>query len=399
MPTSKRFEDKLVDYVMQDVIPADQVKKAAMDSVKDKSGAGIGEKPLHNQLKQKLQETGSPLVNKEEAAPIVDEQLEAEEEAFYEGQPDMPEGPAKKEQLSADEARLQRGIPKGFKDALTHFGPRLAALLIGGSRALEGYESGMQSFQQATEPDTADMDYQQVEELRDEKGRPMTFSKKTGKFYNVEGKETTVFTDPKMAQIKETQKTDLAKARSDFKTNIVKEFNSTIAESEKAISAARGALKLIQSNSKIAAPIAARAILRGAGEKGKYTDKDVEQVMGSNAIPDSLKRVYQRAVDGTMTDEDKKVMSDAINTMTQVEAELIGTTKNDMAERYGAVDENLAKKEDILKILKTSYDTEASSTPQAAPKLGANQVVKMDPRTKKKYIVDTSSNTVIGEYK
>lgn len=399
MPVSKRFEDKLTEYVMQDIIPADQVKQAAMDSVKDKSGAGIGEKPLHNQLKQKLQETGSPLVAQDQNAPIVDEQLDKEEQAFYDSQPDMPEGPKKQEQLSADEARLQRGIPKGFKDALTHFGPRLAALIIGGSKALEGYESGMKGFQEATQPNTADMDYQQVEELRDEKGRPMTFSKKTGKFYNVEGKETTVFSDPKMAQIKETQKTDLAKARSDFKTNIVKEFNSTISESEKAISAAKGAIRLIDTNSKIAAPIAARAILRGAGEKGKYTDKDIEQVMGSNAISDSMKRVYQRAVDGTMTDEDKNVMRDAINTMQEVEKNLIATTKNDFSERYGAVDENLATKKDIMNILRTSYDSEDQAQAQAKPQLGSNQVVKMDPRTGKKYIVDTASNTVVGEYK
>ena len=63
---------------------------------------------------------------------------------------------------------------------------------------------------------------------------------------------------------------------------------------------------------------AARAIAR-PGEGTRMTDKDVEQFMGSQAVSDSLKRVYQRAVDGTMTAEDKKVMTDAINKMQDVE--------------------------------------------------------------------------------
>lgn len=389
---SKRPEDKVIDYIMQDIQPQD-----AVESIKNKSGAGIGEKPLHNILKEKLKQTGSPLVADDSNAPIVDEKLDAKEEAFYDSQPDMPEGEPQQRELSADEKRLQRGIPQGFKDALIHFGPRLASLLVGGSEALQGYETGMKGFQEATQPNTADMDFQQVEELRDEKDRPITFSKKTGKFYNIEGKETSVFTDPKMKQIKETQKTDLAKARSDFKTKIVKEFNDSISESEKAISAAKGAINLIESNSKIAAPIAARAILRGAGEKGKYTDKDIEQIMGSGAVPDSLMRTYQRAVDGTMTDEDKRVMKDAISTMMSTEKELIGNTRNDFSERYGSVDENLATKQDIKGILKTSHDVEEQ--PKTAPTLGSNQVVKMHPATGKKYIVDTTTNTIVGEYK
>ena len=356
---SKKLGEREIDYVMQDVIPSEQMQKASMDSIKNKSGAGIGEKPLHKVLKKKLQETKSPLVA-DENKPIVDEALEKEEEDFYTSEDTgLVEESGRSPQSVQEEQVKKDTISRGFKDALMHFGPRLASLLVGGSEALEGYETGMAGFKQATEPDTADMDYQQVEELRDSQGRPLSYSKKTGKFYDVEGKETTAFTDPKMKQIQETQKTDLAKARADFKTKIVKEFNSTVKESAKAIGMAKSALSLINSNSKLAMPVAARAIARLAGEGTRMTDKDVEQFMGSQAVSDSLKRTYQRAIDGTMTEEDKKVMTDAINKMQEVETELVSSTKSDLAQRYGSIDENLATPEDIMDILTTKEETKA----------------------------------------
>lgn len=362
----RKSNDKVTKYIMQDVLPAEKVEEAAVDSVKNKSGAGIGEKPLHNQLKKKLAETGSPMVDKG-MEPIVDPELEQEEEAFYTSEDSglVKEEPKPvRQQVEELPPEEKNKLSKGFKDALLHFGPRLASLLVGGSEALEGYESGMASFQAATQPDTTDMDYQQVEELRDEKGRPLTFAKKTGKFYNIEGKETSVFTDPKMAQIKEEKKADLAKARSDFKTKIVKEFNSSVAESQKAINMAKSALTLIESDSKLAMPVAARAIARLAGEGTRMTDKDVEQFMGSQAVSDSLKRTYQRAVSGTMTAEDKKVMMDAINKMQEVEMGLLTQTRDDIADRYGSIDKTLATKDELLDLLSIS---EGPSTPKEGP--------------------------------
>lgn len=392
---SKKPGDEVVDYIMKDIVSAKDVEEASINSIKNKSGAGIGEKPLHNQLKKKLQQTNSPLVEDKDK-PIIDDELEREEQEFYDNQV-FPEDTSKVErkpqQLNEQE---KYNLKKGFKDALIHFGPRLASLLIGGAEALEGYESGMESFQAATQPDTSDMEYQQVEELRDEKGRPITFAKKTGKFYNIEGKETSVFTDPKMKQIKETQKTDLAKARSDFKTKIVKEFNSSVQESQKAIGMAKSAISLIDSDSKLAMPVAARAIARLAGEGTRMTDKDVEQFMGSQAVSDSLKRVYQRAVDGTMTDEDKKVMKDAINRMQEVEMGLLTKTRDDMATRYGAVDENLATKDEIMSLLAIQEDKESK---KEAPKIESNQKIMKHPTTGKRYVVDKLTNQVIGEYK
>lgn len=400
---SKKSDDKVIDYIMQDVLPQGAVQQAATDSIKNKSGAGIGEKPLHQTLKQKLKETKSPMVADQDK-PIIDPELDKEEEDFYTSEDtglveeqDKPL-PLNKQKVDLNEED-NRKMSKGFKDALMHFGPRLASLLVGGAQALEGYESGMEGFQEAMSPTTAGMDFQQVEELRDKDGNPLTFSKQTGKFYNVKGEITTAFSDPKMAQIKETQKTDLAKARSDFKTKIVKEFNSSIAESEKAIGMAKSAMTLIQSDSKLAMPVAARAIARLAGEGTRMTDKDVEQFMGSQAISDSLKRTYQRAVDGTMTEEDKAVMMDAIKKMQEVESGIISQTRDDLATRYGAIDENLATKEDVLEVLSVSNYGVSPQESKSTPKLTLNQKVMVHPKTGKRYIVDKTTNQIVGEYK
>lgn len=336
----RKSKDTVTDYVMQDFLPKEKVEEAAVESVKNKSGAGIGEKPLHKQLKKKLAETGSGLVK-----------AENDEEVSEPVQQVPKAAPQKFQEMSTED---QGNISKGFKDALTHFGPRLASLLMGGDMALEGYEGGMESFQAAQEPQKLPKDFQQVEELRDEKGNPLTFSKQTGKYYNVKGKEVSAFSDPKLAQIREEKKTDLAKARSDFKTNVVKEFNSTVKESQKALNMAKSALILIESDSKLAMPVAARAVARLAGEGSRMTDKDVEQFMGSQAVSDSLKRVYQRSIDGTMTVEDKQVMMDAINKMQEVEMGLLTQTRDDMADRYGSIDKTLATKDDLIDLLSIS---------------------------------------------
>lgn len=360
----RKSKDTVTDYVMQDFLPKEKVEEAAVESVKNKSGAGIGEKSLHKQLKKKLAETGSPLVKEK---LIEDPGLEREEEEFYTSEDTgiVKEEPKTTQQKFQALGNQEQGkVSKGFKDALTHFGPRLASLLVGGDMALEGYESGMESFQAAQQPQGEPQDFQQVEELRDKEGNPISFSKQTGKFYNTKGKEVSAFSDPKMAQIKEEKKTDLAKARSDFKTKIVKEFNSTVKESQKALNMAKSALTLIESDSKLAMPVAARAVARLAGEGSRMTDKDVEQFMGSQAVPDSLKRVYQRSIDGTMTAEDKKVMTDAINKMQEVEMSLLTQTRDDMADRYGSIDKTLATKDELVELLSIS---EGPSKPKPGP--------------------------------
>lgn len=146
-------------------------------------------------------------------------------------------------------------------------------------------------------------------------------------------------------------------------------------------------------------PVAARAIARLAGEGTRMTDKDVEQFMGSQAVSDSLKRVYQRAVDGTMTEEDKAVMTDAIKKMQEVESGIISETRDNLATRYGAIDENLSTKEDILEILSVSNYGSSPKESKAAPKLNLNQKVMKHPKTGKRYIVDKTTNQIVGEYK
>ena len=60
-----------------------------------------------------------------------------------------------------------------------HFGPELASLVIGGAQALEGYEAGMEVFNKLNYLGRQPQDFQQVEELRDKEGNPITFGKQT----------------------------------------------------------------------------------------------------------------------------------------------------------------------------------------------------------------------------
>jgi hypothetical protein len=100
-----------------------------------------------------------------------------------------------------------------------------------------------------------------------------------------------------------------------------------------------------------------------------------------------------------MTEEDKAVMTDAIKKMQEVESGIISETRDNLATRYGAIDENLSTKEDILEILSVSNYGSSPKESKAAPKLNLNQKVMKHPKTGKRYIVDKTTNQIVGEYK
>lgn len=246
-----------------------------------------------------------------------------------------------------------------FKSAMSFLGPKLVSYIVSGSRTPRA-KAMWEDYQESTKPNVIEdkvKKYQQVQGLRDKYGRPLKFDPDTGNWTDVEGnKVTKEFMDP-ISERKASS--DAKKFRKDvlaYGKEANKDFQKLAEESIKAIQTGKKAYKLIESNSKLAPGFAARALARMSGEGTRMTDQDVAAFQGDPSLLGRYRRTYERAISGTMTPEDKKIMMEAIDKLSEVEAGFAKEMGQAVAKRMGTVKGALLNQEELEEYLLGGYD-------------------------------------------
>jgi hypothetical protein len=280
---------------------------------------------------------------------------------------------SKQEILENDQAQMQQmeqnssGLQESFKEAMSYLGPNLVRFIVSGRNT----PTAKAIFEESMAPEDVVEDkvkkYQQVQGLRDKYGRPLKFDPETGDWTDVEGNRVTKeFIDP-VSQRKASS--DAKKFRKDvlaYGKEANKDFQKLAEDSIKAIQAGKKAYKLIESNSKLAPSFAARALARLSGEQGRMTDQDVAAFQGDPSLLGKFNRTYERAVSGTMTAEDKKIMMDAIDRLSEVEAGFAKEMGSAVAKRMGTVKGALLNQEELEEYLLGGFDFGSKKKEQPA---------------------------------
>lgn len=274
---------------------------------------------------------------------------------------------AQEQQQMVENQNIDSGsLMDSFKGAMQYLGPTLHTMLIAGAgsdtgalgKAGTAYKQVM-DFNRQDVIDQRIKKYQQVQGLRDKFGRPLKFDPDEGTFVDVQGNEVKEdFLDPISKRKADTDEKKFRKDVLKYAKTANDDFQKLASDSIKAIQAGKKAAKLINSNSKLAPAFAARALARLAGEVGVMTDKDVASFQGDPSLLGKFQRTYERAISGTMTAEDKKIMNDALKSLTTVEQGFIKNMGSEVARRMGNVKGAMLNQEELQDYLLGGFQFE-----------------------------------------
>jgi len=142
-------------------------------------------------------------------------------------------------------------------------------------------------------------------------------------------------------------KFDVGETGAKRKDKIIATFNEddTVKSGITALKQADSAKSLILTNSKLAPGFVARALARLSGERGVMTDKDVEAFQGDTSLFGKFARTYERAINGTLNENDKQIMLEALNSLKEVESFHFNERADNIAAQFSTANPDLNFKE------------------------------------------------------
>ena len=265
------------------------------------------------------------------------------------------------------------GISDNFKEALSFIGPRLGALLIGGTEGMETTDKLLSSY------DKAQLEKAKLSQPEKMNWQQTSYQTKEGQPVFLAGNQ---LVDSKGNSIEESQivhgaavgaersdKLKQARSKQDLKKNTLKEFRKVKKDLDERTLTVDKAMGIINSKAKLTLPYAARALVLASGDK-RISDADVQQFKGNMSLVNKARQAVARWKDGdTSTEADREAFREMFRILKDRDEDALQKYARGISAESGALREDTSP-EDLWKIVSAGnpqwgkYEQEEEKQPQ-----------------------------------